>query len=246
MSDVSLPLGRLNGDASWWFELAGERVVVDPWLVGSEVDLAPWFNEQWHRDPVVPPQAVPAHQAVVISQPFSDHCHAATLQALPGDADLLVAPNARRKVERAVPGRRVHVLPAWDQPPLRLRGLRCWRVTPPWWRVPGYHAVVVADDAGRAVLHAPHGMSVAAAAAVAARVDVEVLAITRTWFALPWWLGGVAQPGEQAAQEVVRVVAPQVALAVHDERKEGRGFVRRVERIRWPAGEETGVWRPRT
>lgn len=242
MSGLPLEMGRLNGDSSWWFTLGGVRVVVDPWLVGSEVDGAPWFSEQWHRGPVVSPADVPAHQVVVVSQPFSDHCHADTLRALPQDAALVVVPGARAKAARAVPGRPMHVLPAWDRPPLRLAGLRWWRVTPPWWVVPAYQAVVVADEAGRAVLHAPHGLSVAAAEAVAERVDVVALAVTRTWYRLPWWMGGVAQPGEEAAAAVARAVRPRVAFGVHDERKAGRGLVRWLEEVRWPGAGPEGLW----
>lgn len=242
MSAPGPELGRLNADTSWWFSLGGARVVVDPWLVGSEVDGARWFSEQWHREPVVAPADVPDHDVVVVSQPFSDHCHPETLRQLRPGADLVVVPSARGKVARAVPGRRIHVLPAWDQPPLELAGLRWWRVTPPWWVVPAYHAVVVADPAGRAVLHAPHGLSVAAAEAVAARVDVVALAITRTWYRLPWWLGGVAQPGAAAALAVARAVRAEVAFGVHDEQKVGRGLVRRVEQVRWPDAADEGVW----
>lgn len=233
MEGHPLPVVRLNGDASWWFRLGSTGVVVDPWLVGSEVDIGPWFNEQWHTEPLVTPADVPAHDVILVSQPYSDHCHTETLQQLAGRADVVVVPNARRKTARAVGDRPVHVIPPWGTRALELRGLRFWRITPPWWRVPAYHAVVIADDTGRAVVHAPHGMDVAMALQVRAELDVAVLAITRTWYALPWWLGGVAQPGAAAAEAVVGALRPSLALSVHDEKKRGRGFVRRVERVEY-------------
>ena len=77
-------LGRLNGDATWWCELGGVRVVFDPWLVGSEVDYARWFNEAWHTDPVVPPAEAGDIGLIVVSQHYADHLHPATLLLEPG------------------------------------------------------------------------------------------------------------------------------------------------------------------
>lgn len=227
---MSLPLARLNGDSAWRFELAGTCVVVDPWLTGPEVDIAPWFNTQWLTRPTVTAEDVPAHDVVLVSQPYGDHCHPDTLRSLPGTPPVVVVPSARAAIQAALPGRPVHVLPRWGQSALELAGLSWWRLSPPWWRVPPYHAVVVADSHGRAVVHAPHGLPLPDAERLVGHVDVAVLAITRTWYALPWWLGGAAQPGAEAAQVVVDLLAPDVALPIHEDPKRGTGLVRRLER----------------
>ena len=39
-------LQRLNMDNSWFLDLGGCRLLIDPWLEGQEVDYFPWFNTQ--------------------------------------------------------------------------------------------------------------------------------------------------------------------------------------------------------
>ena len=51
-------------------ELAGIRLVIDPWLEGTEVDYFAWFNTQWLRTPPVPYCDVPAFDAVLITQKY--------------------------------------------------------------------------------------------------------------------------------------------------------------------------------
>lgn len=224
-------LRRLNLDTSWWVDLSGSAIVFDPWLVGSEVDFAPWFNEQWHTGPVLGLDEVPAHAVVVISQLFTDHLHAETLAGWRGDAVIAVVPEAAAAVRALNTGRAVLEIPAWGQPPLRVTGLSLWRVSGPWWRPPRYHAIVVADAQGRAVVHAPHGLSPADAAAIAQALTVEVLAITWVGYRLPWFLGGAVNPGPEAADAAVRASGARRVLAVHDEARRAQGLVSRLARI---------------
>lgn len=224
-------LRRLNLDTSWWVDLSGSAAVFDPWLVGSEVDLAPWFNEQWHTGPVLGLDEVPAHAVVVISQLFTDHLHAETLAGWRGDAVIAVVPEAAKAVRALNTGRAVLEIPAWGQPPLRVAGLSLWRVSGPWWRPPRYHAIVMADAQGRAVVHAPHGLSPADAAAIAQALTVEVLAITWVGYRLPWFLGGAVNPGPEAADAAVRASGARRVLPVHDEARRAQGLVSRLARI---------------
>ena len=43
-----LSIKRLNLDSSWHIEYGKNSFVVDPWLIGSEIDGFKWLNEQWH------------------------------------------------------------------------------------------------------------------------------------------------------------------------------------------------------
>lgn len=235
-------LRRLNQDATWWVDLDGEAVIFDPWLVGSETDFAPWFNRQWHTGPLVAPTDVPPHALVVLSQGYADHLHPETLAALPHGAPVAAVPQA------AGPGRLP--IPPWGAPPLVHGRLRLWRLSRPWWRPPRYHAIVVADTSDRAVIHAPHGLPAAAAATIAAVFAVELLAITRAGFYLPWFLGGRVNPGPDAADAAGRACRARRLLAIHDEAKRGQGVVGhlgRVERrppapeLPWIEVEHTGV-----
>ena len=57
-------LQRLNMDSSWHLAAGSTGLVLDPWLVGSEVDVARWFNEQWHETEPVAIADVPPHNAI--------------------------------------------------------------------------------------------------------------------------------------------------------------------------------------
>lgn len=236
-------LRLLNGDASLLLTVDGVTLLVDPWLIGSEVDYAPWFNEAWHTDPVVPLEDVGDHDAVLITQHYPDHCHLETLRGLP-ERPLLAVDQAMSKL--APLARPRHALPAWGSPPLRFRGLRLWRLSRPWYRPPAYHGIVVAG-ADDAVLLAPHGLPAAVGAEVAREVSVRLVATSRMHFQLPFFLGGAVNPGPEAAQALLAAVGAR-GVVIHDEDKRSEGWVSRLARVRRPPPDaswlspEIGEW----
>lgn len=243
MSERGWELQRLNQDACWWLRLGAGAVVFDPWLIGGEVDLARWFSEQWHTGPVAALHEVPAHQVVVISQSWADHCHAETLARWPEGPALLVVPDAIAAVRAACPGRAVIEIPAWPSE-VEVAGLRFCRVSRPWWHPPRYHAVRVRDAAGRSALHAPHGLPAALGAALADEHPIALVATSRRSFVLPWWLGGRVNPGPEAADALVRACRAPAAIAVHDEDKRSAGLVTRLAQVgRAHGAGDAAVWR---
>ncbi len=230
---------RLNDDASWWVDVGPLRCVFDPWLVGSEIDFGRWFNEQWHVGPVVAPSELPPHELVLVTQRYPDHCHEETLRALPDHVTLAVVPDAVVKVRKARPDLPLVVIPTFEQPPLHVQGVRIWRLTTPLWRPPRYHAVMVQVPDGRTLVHAPHGLTVREASTIAARCDVRLLAITRQWFKLPFFLGGAVNPGPEAARRAARLLRPQACFAIHDEPKVGVGLVGHIAKVDRPSLQAT-------
>lgn len=232
-----MQIGRYNGDASWWCEFGGSRVLFDPWLVGSEVDFAPWFNEAWHVQPCVDPSEARA-DIVVVSQHYADHCHARTLAELPGNPLFLGVPKSLPAIRRARPGARVEALARWGEQATSVGTLGLWRLSRPWWRPPAYHVIIVADADKRAVVHAPHGLSTRDAEALSEALEVQVLAITRMHYRLPAILGGSVNPGNAAACRAVRACGAMAALPIHDEDKRQKGLVSRLARA------DRGPWEP--
>jgi hypothetical protein len=214
---------RLNDDATWALTLAGTTLVFDPWLVGSEVDFGAWFNQAWHTGPVVPPEAVPPHDAVVLSQPYADHFHPETLAALP-TRPVWRVPGGGMARGLAALGRASTAIPAWGSPPAEIGALRLWRLDRPWSRPPKYYAVVVAGPDDRAVLHAPHGLGVDQ---LPAGLDVVLVATTRVRFELP---GLHINPGHDAAEALLEA-ADARGLAIHDEDKRAVGLVNRLSTV---------------
>jgi L-ascorbate metabolism protein UlaG (beta-lactamase superfamily) len=221
---VPIVVRRLNLDATWHLDVDGVGVLFDPWLVGSEVDVGPWFHEAWHTGPVVAPDAIPASSLVVVSQSWTDHDHPPTRAAL------------ARLPTAGVPGVRNAIpIPLWGESPLQHQGLKIWRLSKPWWRPPAYHAVVVITPDHRAVVHAPHGLPAPEARKLRAELEamgasVALLAISRVAYLLPPWLGGAVNPGAQAAHAAVEALRPAFVLPVHDEDKREVGLVARSAR----------------
>ena len=80
-----IQLQRLNLDTSLFLEIGGWRVVIDPWLEGTEVDFFSWFNTQWHRTSPIPFHEIPEFDTVLITQKYPDHFHLQTLKKLAHD-----------------------------------------------------------------------------------------------------------------------------------------------------------------
>lgn len=85
------------GANSWLIEMAGQRILLDPWLVGSLVfgDQS-WFFEGTHRHPPVIPEAI---DLILLSQGLPDHAHAPTLQALDRQIPVVASANAAKVVQ---------------------------------------------------------------------------------------------------------------------------------------------------
>lgn len=79
---------------SWLLEMAGQRILVDPWLVG---DLT-FGNQSWlfkgeHPQPRPIPESI---DLIVLSQGLEDHAHPPTLKALDKSIPVVGSPNAAK------------------------------------------------------------------------------------------------------------------------------------------------------
>jgi L-ascorbate metabolism protein UlaG (beta-lactamase superfamily) len=84
---------------SWLLELAGARILLDPWLVGDLVfGNAPWFYKATHPQPMPIPENL---DLILLSQGLPDHAHAETLKALDPSLPVVGSPNAA-KVARSL------------------------------------------------------------------------------------------------------------------------------------------------
>lgn len=69
---------------SWILLIAGQTVLIDPWLVDPMVFYGqPWLFTAYHtKPPVFTPTTLPAVDLILLSQGLDDHCHKPTLQQL--------------------------------------------------------------------------------------------------------------------------------------------------------------------
>ena len=114
-----LTVRRLNLDSSWHLSWGGQQFVIDPWLIGSEIDGFRWLNEQWHATPPLPLMEIPPCDAIVVTQSYSDHCHLPTLREMDPGIPLLATGKAFVRLRKHFPEREVLRIPDMhNRPPL--------------------------------------------------------------------------------------------------------------------------------
>ena len=69
---------RLNLDSSWHISFDSNKFIIDPWLLGSEIDGFKWLNQQWHIKKPVEIRKIHDYDYILISQNYEDHCHLET------------------------------------------------------------------------------------------------------------------------------------------------------------------------
>lgn len=212
-----LSLSPLNDDASWLLTLGSERWAVDPWLVEAEIDGCSLFNSQRHREgSCASPAAVGALTGVLITQPFSDHCHESTLLLLEGAPTVYTVPSALSRARACLGRERVQPLSALAA---ALPGWYATHIPPPL--LEPTHGGVLLCTPGGSVLIAPHGLRAPTLARALGSVDraprpLTVLATTAT-YALPSCLGGVVNLGLANAAEICAAVRADSFYSNHAE-----------------------------
>ncbi|KAJ4375420.1 hypothetical protein N0V86_006951 [Didymella sp. IMI 355093] len=131
-------LHHLNADTSWLLQIPrpanavkhGSRVyyniLIDPWFVGGQSDVAKWFSQQWHATPSAVQSIAEVEDmvrqielltggmrrskrragaddetlidAVAISHEFTDHCHKETLLELHRDVPVFATEEASKLI----------------------------------------------------------------------------------------------------------------------------------------------------
>jgi L-ascorbate metabolism protein UlaG (beta-lactamase superfamily) len=81
---------------SWLIEMANQRILLDPWLIGPLVfGNLPWLIKGEHQQP----RPIPADiDLLLLSQGLEDHAHPETLKALDHDLPVVASPNAAKVV----------------------------------------------------------------------------------------------------------------------------------------------------
>lgn len=87
------------GANSWLIELGQQRILIDPWLVGSLVfGNLPWL---FKGDRSVPLSAIPDKiDLILLSQGLEDHAHRPTLEQLDKTIPVVGSPSAAKVVEQ--------------------------------------------------------------------------------------------------------------------------------------------------
>lgn len=86
------------GANSWLLELGAQRILIDPWLVGSLVfGNLDWLFKGKRRQPL---SKLPENiNLILLSQGLEDHAHRPTLQQLDRSIPVVASPNAAKVVQ---------------------------------------------------------------------------------------------------------------------------------------------------
>lgn len=101
---------------SWIFDLAGQKILVDPWLVDPLVFYgSPWLFTAYHNTPLAfTPETLPLIDLILISQGLDDHCHKPTLAQLDRTIPVIAAPAAAKTLEE-LGYQKVQILAHWQE-----------------------------------------------------------------------------------------------------------------------------------
>jgi L-ascorbate metabolism protein UlaG (beta-lactamase superfamily) len=100
---------------SWIFHIAGQTILVDPWLVDPLVIYGiPWLFTAYHNTPIAfTPETLPPLDLILISQGLDDHCHKPTLAKLDRRIPVVASPTAAQ-VAKSLGYEQVTTLSHWQ------------------------------------------------------------------------------------------------------------------------------------
>ena len=223
-------LQRLNMDNTWLIGSGDTRLLVDPWLGGEQIDGASWFSAQRHKTAPVPLSEVPKYDAVLITQPYSDHCHPETLSAL--CPDTVLAPICVAKtLNRVLPDAEIRLMTP-DAAPIQIGALSLRVLKGSSTFAPQFQAIHLSDEA-HSILFAPHSLEPTERhlELLSELPPCVALMTTLNTYTLPRVLGGAIAPGLKAVEKLAEAIDPTHIISTHDEVKEARGLIAHLAQI---------------
>jgi len=233
-----MALTRLNDDSSWIIEIDGTRLLLDPWLDGPAIVGLPWIHTARLAQPATDVTTLPAVDALIISHPFPDHCHAPTLAQLPGDIPAFAPAVARRQVKRFGRFNDVSVLGNCTRrgDALIVGSVSIFFLMFGILLLSTHNVLVIRGlESGRSLAYCPHGVNISdrTVGAIEHQLNdsLDLLMCSFTLLDLPFYLGGTANLGQDAALALTQHFDPHFVLPTHDGEKPDTGFIARKSRL---------------
>ena len=252
---MSLTLRHLNADTSWLIIFNEFKILLDPWLFGSQTDFFRYFSTQEHA-------IVPSIQdiqrdlgveidAIIISHEFTDHCHEETLRSLPATIPVFATTNASKLIRRWGYFQHVYDIPLLNNRPenftLSVLSRQQSELDLPntisvgyipekgFLSLPSLHGAtcisfLVDNQQWHSLLYIPHGCeqsSICGWLEQQSNVNVSVLLQGFHRVYNPIWLGGLLNYGFNEAAKLAVAVKARHWIATHDEDKVASGIVSR-------------------
>jgi hypothetical protein len=261
-NSMSLTLRHLNADTSWLIIFNEFKILLDPWLIGSQTDYFRYFSTQEHA-------ILPSIQnisrdldmqidAVIISHEFTDHCHEQTLRSLSATVPVFATTNASKRIRRWNYFQHVYDIPLLDnqsenftlsmlssqQPELGMPNTISigYISEKGFMALPSLHGAtcisfLVNNQQWRSLLYIPHGCkqsSICDWLDQQSNMNVSVLLQGFHKIYNPIWLGGLVSYGCNEAAKLAVAVKARHWIATHDEDKVASGLVSKfIKRDYW-------------
>jgi hypothetical protein len=228
-----MKLQRLNMDSSWWMEMNGVSFLIDPWLIGSEIDGFRWLNEQWHTTPPIEINNIPNYDFILITQYYSDHCHINTLKKIDDNKIILATEGAYKRIKKELPNKKMQLIK--DNESIDFKGIKITSLRPNKKLDPIYYSVIISKEKDNAFFYSPHGFELTVSQKeIATRYHYDLLMTTFSDFRIPKIMGGHVNPGIENVQYLNELLQPKRILNTHDENKKGRGLVLKLAKVVFP------------
>lgn len=226
-----ISLKRLNDDSSWSLQFGDTHCLLDPWLVGDDINLAPWFSRQWLATPALPVEKIMPVNCIVVSHAFSDHCSEQTLAQFAKTIPVFAVPAAARRIQQMHHFDRVEPLFSWNH----TQGVQTYGAMEITYFAshrlvdPTHNAFLLRHTAtNESIFYAPHGFVIPEKGALYDRlhnIAPDLLMTTFRYYGLPIWLGGAVNLGSEFAISLINTLKPRGVIRTHDAIKEERGLV---------------------
>jgi L-ascorbate metabolism protein UlaG (beta-lactamase superfamily) len=222
-----MQLTRLNADSSWLIQFEHKYILLDPWLLGPQSDIFSWFSTQWHREVCAKIEDLPPIDAILISHPFTDHCHQQTLLQFSAKTPVYAASSAAKLIEKWK--HFAKIIPITPHESIEIAGIRV-RFHKSGSMLDLVHNALSLEAGGQRFFYAPHGFR-----PNKQTIDpVDVLIATDLQYDLPFLLGGTVNLGWKNLEALNEWLQPKTILLTHNENKLAKGLVAKFARPRWP------------
>ncbi len=227
-----LSVKRLNLDSSWHISFTKDQFIIDPWLVGSEIDGFKWLNQQWHIEDPVKIEDLPDFQFLLISQNYEDHCHIETLKKISPSKPILATKKAYKKLVKHFPQREIILLE--ENVRKKYKELSFISLKPDRLIDPIYYAILIINQKNEAIFYAPHGFELSnKQLRLINSYSIKLLISTFTEFKIPKIMGGKVNPGMENVYKLYKQIKPNNTINTHDEKKKSRGLVSALAKINY-------------
>lgn len=216
----------INYDSSWLIKSGDVNFLIDPWLIGSQIDGFSFFSRQWHAQPCVNIEQLPAIHAIIISHPFTDHMHLETLQNIPGKPDIICQQSVHKQLKNKISNPLVLVEDTIAYSGFDIRFLSSKKLFNNVHKALFIKTTI--SESG--LLYAPHGFIPSELHAKSLKVNTIISTITE--YGLFFVPGGKINLGLGNVEFLVSTFEPEQFVNTHDEEKKAEGFVARVANVK--------------